>query len=446
MPLKDLSELKAWRNKYGISQESFARIADLGVNTVAKIETGETHLQGQTTAKVFKAIEDYENDPANQAVATDLDEPESSKFDIAELRTWRNKYGLSQEKFAQLADLGVNTIAKIETSSANVMPATAIKIRKIIKKVESGEIAIKRVDNAVDHMAGFNPQELKAWRKKHGISQENLAILAHLGVNTILKLESGSRVEKETLLAVMKAVREVNQSYRATTQPEQPAESPGKSPQPEQPVESPGKSPQPEQPAESHSKSPAVPTESPKSTEKPVAKITAKSKSAPVGKTGETGNILSDTFDLKSWRKKFGFSQGKLAALAQLSLNTVMKFESGAKDVQKRTLERLVAAIKRIEGDNAPAPVEAPPVAKSEPEPAPAPASAVIVAPLVEKPVIPVAPQPEPAVAKVSFAQPASPVTPLQLTNLDLELINRVILMSTKNKLRMLSLMMEEEN
>jgi DNA-binding XRE family transcriptional regulator len=177
---------------------------------------------------------------------------------------------------------------------------------------------------------------------------------------------------------------------------------------------------------------------------------------------------LGSSFDLKTWRKKFNLSQGKLADLAELSLNTIMKMESGAKDVQKRTIDRLLLAIKAVEDKVTVIPAETrKPTAPVAPAPV-APVVAPIVAPpVVAKPVDVAAPTPklsvpapvvtpDPAVAPTPVAAPAPQVSmatlpvppqvaPLQLTNLDLELINRVILMSVKQKLRMLELMMDEE-
>ncbi len=404
--MSELSELRAWRIKYGISQEKLARISTLGVNTIAKIETGAAHLQEPTAAKLMKAIEEYES-TAELSAQAELDSGDSSGFDIATLKSWRTSYGISQEKLAKLAKLGVNTIAKIELGVTQIMPQTASKLKQIVRQVESGEIPIPKAESAGDHMAGFDPSELRAWRKKHGISQEKLARISKLGVNTILKLEGGTKVQKDTLLSLMQAVKEINKSIKTAPTPEPTVETP------------------------------------PVSAVKPVTAPTAKPVTAqpakPVAAAKSASHHLGSNLDLKTWRKRFGLSQGKLAELAQLSLNTIMKMESGAKDVQKRTIDRLLQAIKAVEGQFTSAPVESPKVA------APVEVAPEVIAPVAVTPVVASQVATAPVAKHVESAPAVRHAVPLQLTNLDLELINRVILMNTKQKLRMLELMMDQD-
>ena len=448
MPVIELSELKAWRNKHGISQEKLASISGLGVNTIAKIETGIANLQEQTEAKLLKFIEEFEANSASAGVAANTVVDEDAKeFQQGELKAWRTSYGISQEKLSTLAQLGINTIAKIESGVTKILPQTAIKLRRIIGQVESGEIPIAKPEPIVDHMVGFDPNELKAWRKKHGISQDKLAKSAKLGINTILKLENGNRVEKATLLSVMQSVREFNKGIKekaaqagVATPVAPPAIPPVASPKPA--VKAAEVAPAPKK---RRGRQPKIRTEEPKPVPKVVAPIVAKPKEKLARGPKTTAPFLGVNFDLKTWRKRFALSQGKLADMAQLSLNTIMKFEAGAKDVQKRTLDRLLQAIKSVEDKVTVIPAEAPkPVATA------AASVATPMAPVAPARVEPVAPKPvaitqQQAPAKVETAAPSA-AAPIQLTNLDLELINRVIVMSTKEKLRMLSLMMENDS
>lgn len=421
MPLTELAELKNWRTKYGLSQDRLARISGLGVNTIAKIESGEPNIHENTTAKLLKTIEEVENSPEFAALAeASVSASEVASFDISKLKEWRMSYGISQDRFSKLSKLGINTVAKIELGSSQIMPQTLNKALAVVKLVESGAIPAEKVDPNLDHMAGFNPEELRAWRKKRGISQEKLAKMANLGVNTVLKLESGARVEKQTMLALMKTVRDINKSMKA------------------EPVAAP-------------SPKPTIPVKE-KVVEKAEAKPAPALKSAPVAKPEPPTDILN--LDLKSWRKRFKVSQGSLAKLAELSLNTIIKLESGAKDVQKRSLAKLAQAVKVIESKVGIVPVEMPKddAASSANDPivvtsvvseANEPFVPAIPTPAAPTPVASIPVAPIPAIAPISFATPA--ITPtLQLSNLDLELINRVILMNTKQKLRLLELIMED--
>jgi transcriptional regulator with XRE-family HTH domain len=171
--------------------------------------------------------------------------------------------------------------------------------------------------------------------------------------------------------------------------------------------------------------------------------------------------------ELKSWREKLGLSQQRLAKFAKVSLATLRKLEVGGQKPQKRTLSKVFAAIKEIESDPtkvvkppravrrgrpkkevaAPKPKARrgrPPKVKAEKPPKPARVKAprvkaprVKAAPIKAAPVkaAPVKPAPvKPAPAKA----PAVSSGPIRLSNLDLELISRILNMRDSEKLDLL--------
>jgi len=122
--------------------------------------------------------------------------------------------------------------------------------------------------------------------------------------------------------------------------------------------------------------------------------------------------------DLKSWRKRFNLSQGKFVELSGLS--TVTSIEAGSHKLRGQTLAKLIQAMKEVETSNKPG-IE---VAGNQP-PIPAEVSplAMTDTPKVEKPFV---------------------ATPVGITNLDLELIRRILPMTLKEKFRLLESVMEE--
>jgi transcriptional regulator with XRE-family HTH domain len=199
---------------------------------------------------------------------------------------------------------------------------------------------------------------------------------------------------------------------------------------------------------------------------------------------------------LKNWRERLQLSQKRLAELATISLTTLRQFELGNHKPQKKTLKHLVDVMTGIETGSltqemihpprrrkkdaveeapivvAAKPVEVAPAAepkrrgrppKSQTEPAaPAPVAAKPApvkpapAPVAAKPApvkatpAPVAPKPAPAPVEAASAPapapapaPAAPVpSVIQLSNLDLELINRVLNMTGREKLALLEKLM----
>jgi len=176
--------------------------------------------------------------------------------------------------------------------------------------------------------------------------------------------------------------------------------------------------------------------------------------------------------DLKSWREKLTLSQKRLAELAKISLTTLRQLEIGSHKPQNKTLKKIWEVMKAIESGAlsmteiktrrgrksaaAPAPAPAPaavvakptpaapPVAAPKPAPVPAPAVKPAPAPAPAPKPAP-APVPRPAPAPAPTAAPAVPArgtVPIQLSNLDLELINRVLNMSGREKLALLEKLM----
>jgi transcriptional regulator with XRE-family HTH domain len=119
--------------------------------------------------------------------------------------------------------------------------------------------------------------------------------------------------------------------------------------------------------------------------------------------------------ELRSWRKKHGLSQSQLAEIAHLGLSTILKLEAGIK-VRDRSRDELLKAIEEVESkesspaskmQDAPKPEADVPAAKSEPQ----------------------------------AIQPPKPLGLGQVSNLDLELINRILKMNPKEKLRVLEIL-----
>jgi transcriptional regulator with XRE-family HTH domain len=154
--------------------------------------------------------------------------------------------------------------------------------------------------------------------------------------------------------------------------------------------------------------------------------------------------------ELKSWRKKMGLSQQKFSQMAGISLITLAGLESGRKKPRAKTLALVIEAVKKVEASGAasgPAAEAAetkrpgrppgrrgrPPKVRTEAEPAVPkrrgrPPKALAAAAPVKR-----GPGRRPA-ATVS----AEEAGPIRLSNLDLELINRILNMTGVEKLDLL--------
>lgn len=132
---------------------------------------------------------------------------------------------------------------------------------------------------------------------------------------------------------------------------------------------------------------------------------------------------MSKWTDLTSWRKKVGISQQKLAHIAKISLGTVRKIEAGVTKPHKKTLKKLKSAVKEIS------------TKFQKPD-----ESGVVKVRSSAKKADKGNQKERVIVNEVAKSQAES--APISLTNLDLELINRILRMSGQEKLSLLQKLM----
>jgi len=124
--------------------------------------------------------------------------------------------------------------------------------------------------------------------------------------------------------------------------------------------------------------------------------------------------------DLKSWRKQYHLSQVRFMMLSGLSLRTITRLEAGSHVLRGKALAKLIQAMKDVEASYDSLPV----FADSQ-------------QPILTKLSPLVLPNTLNTKKQVS-------ATPVGLTSLDLELINRVLQMSAQEKLKLLKSWIEE--
>jgi transcriptional regulator with XRE-family HTH domain len=157
-----------------------------------------------------------------------------------------------------------------------------------------------------------------------------------------------------------------------------------------------------------------------------------------------------NTNDLKSWREKLGIAQTRMAELANISLSTIRQLEGGTNKPHKKTLTKLFEIIKGIEGGVIT--VENPTGARRGRKPGNVKAhvdAGVALESEIKttarrgrprKNSVPEIGAPVKPELKPVFSSEVKPSTiaPIQLSNLDLELINRIVNMSNRQKLALL--------
>ena len=144
--------------------------------------------------------------------------------------------------------------------------------------------------------------------------------------------------------------------------------------------------------------------------------------------------------DLKVWRKNVGLTQQELADKAQINLLTLRKLEAGTVNVQQRTFNKMVQAMREIEAGTRPQIADKPAAAVEPPPPAPVVEvkAASPVPPVVEVKAAP----PPPVHAERQPSPHKIPIVIGEITHLDLELIRHVLTMSAKEKIKLLETMM----
>ena len=130
--------------------------------------------------------------------------------------------------------------------------------------------------------------------------------------------------------------------------------------------------------------------------------------------------------DIKTWRERFGLSQKRLSEIAQISLTTLRQLEVGKHKPQKRTTRKLLTTFRTIEAN--PDDIAIQPRKRGRKKGSTVSSKKIDNAfrTSVE----------ESTSANVKEVVKRS--MPIRLTNLDLELINRILNLSGKEKLSLL--------
>ena len=209
-------------------------------------------------------------------------------------------------------------------------------------------------------MTETNIKDLKPWRKKHGLSQRKLANLAKINVITLRQIETGKGKQRvDTLKKLQDAIKVIEAKPVAEAKP-----------------------------AKAKKRKATVEV---KTAVKPPAPM----------------------IDLKSFRKRHGLFQAKLSKLAKVSLNTILNMEAGKGKPRTDTLEKIMLAIKDVEGK---------PVPKTKPT------RKIRVVKAKRK--------------GRGKSRKTTETGPIKLSNIDLELLNRILNMSESEKIELLKKMM----
>ena len=148
--------------------------------------------------------------------------------------------------------------------------------------------------------------------------------------------------------------------------------------------------------------------------------------------------------DLKGWREKLVISQKRLAELAKISLTTLRQLEFGTHKPQGRTLKKIFEVMKGIESGSL-SMEEVKPRRhrrKGGVESVVETAAPVAPAPIARPQQAAMAPAYVPTSTITPTVAPSRGSVPVQLSNLDLELINRVLNMNGREKLALLEKLM----
>lgn len=165
---------------------------------------------------------------------------------------------------------------------------------------------------------------------------------------------------------------------------------------------------------------------------------------------------IADDNQLKAWREKLGISQKRFAEVAGISLTTLRQFEDGLQKPHKKTMQKLAEVIQNIESGNFNQETLHP--SRKRKNLAKVATSEVITAggmPRIPEALPRILPnpidsrqsdsqKPSPQLAGNVESTSATSLTSgvIHLSNLDLELINRVLNMTGKEKLALLEQLM----
>ena len=126
--------------------------------------------------------------------------------------------------------------------------------------------------------------------------------------------------------------------------------------------------------------------------------------------------------DLKTMRENFNLSQTRLAELANISLTTLRQLETGQQKPQKRTIKKIFETFERISND--PESIKSRNSSKSFPD---------------EDYSSSMSNSKKKSITAKTFHTGSEFIHhPIRLTNIDLELINRILNMSGQDKLELL--------
>ena len=280
-------------------------------------------------------------------------------------------------------------------------------------------------------MTDTSIKDLKSFRKKHGLSQRKLANLAKVSLETLRKVEAGKgKPRKDTSKKLQDAINAIEAKSAAEAKPVVKPRTPMidlKSFRKKHGLSQAKLAKLAKVSLNTILNMEAGKHKTMKGTMLKLQDAIKAIEAKPVADVKPVIKPRAPMIDLKSFRKKHGLSQAKLAKLAKVSLNTICNMEAGKGKPRADTLKRIEQAIKAIEAKPA-AEVKPAKAKKHKAVPKAKPARKV-------------------RVAKAKRKSPGRPrktteTSPIKLSNVDLELLNRVLNMNEREKIELLKKML----
>lgn len=193
-----LSELRAWREKHGISQAKLATIAGLGINTILNIENGQ-NAQQKTYDKIVEAIAQVTANPvvsAGKPRGRKVGGPKSTVPGQA-----HREAPVPAPKKPGPKTLKQAPALEAEKAQAGKTPTPEMELKGNAKKPR-----VSRMGTA------GAPGEFRAWREANGLSHPKLMQVSNLSLETIRKLDAGKPVQAR----ILEKVEQLRAQYTKT--------------------------------------------------------------------------------------------------------------------------------------------------------------------------------------------------------------------------------------
>jgi len=198
---------RSLRERFDLTQEDLARLLEVSPVTITSWESGKSRPRRAKLAQVV-SLRSMDQTQVDAALGRG---PAPAAVKSAQLKRLRRKLSLTQAELAKLLEVSAASVAAWEggkTAPGRDARSAIARLRKLDRK-EADERLGRTTDSgrAPRGTGGISPAEVKAIRKRAGLSQRQLALKLKVSANSVSNWETGRASPRRAALEKLLSLR-----------------------------------------------------------------------------------------------------------------------------------------------------------------------------------------------------------------------------------------------